>query len=43
MPCLVLIVPPLTVLFVVVAPAIWSKSETRRGDAKEVLRTLWRR
>jgi hypothetical protein len=45
MPCLVLdpAVSTLTVLFVVIAPAIWFKSETRRGDAKEVLRTLWHR
>jgi hypothetical protein len=29
------------VLLMVVWPAIWSRSETRRKDALEVLKTLW--
>ena len=30
------------VLFMVVGPAVWSKQETRRKAALEVLKTFWR-
>jgi hypothetical protein len=33
----------LALLAVIVFTAIWSATETRRNDAKKVLRTLWRR
>lgn len=38
-----LVLPSLVVVGLVAVPAVWSRDERRRADAKEVLRTLWRR
>jgi membrane protein implicated in regulation of membrane protease activity len=38
----VVVLVVVAVVLAIIWPAIWSKNETRRSDAKEVLRTLWR-